>query len=111
MPNASAPLTYAQGVVAASGTSVALTAQPSDNTHTILVTNPSATIVGLIGQATAPAPLTAGLNAQRVAPGSTVTLGIGTISDRGAITDMVADSIGGAVTLEVTYENKIGGPV
>ena len=86
MPNASAPLTYAQGVVAASGTSVALTAQPSDNTHTILVTNPSATIVGLIGQATAPAPLTAGLNAQRVAPGSTVTLGIGTISDRGAIT-------------------------
>ena len=103
------PITFARGIVAASGTSVAVTTQPPDNCHTVLVTNPSTTVVGLVGLATAPAALTAGVNAQRVPPGTTITLGLGTSRARGLIATLVADSIGGAVTLEFTYENRIGG--
>ena len=84
------PITQARGIVAASGTSViavgsdGVTAEPvPDNCYTILVTNPSTTVVGLVGIGTAPAPLTAGINAQRVPPSTTLTLGIGTVQRRG----------------------------
>ena len=94
--------------MAASGTSVAVSAQPPDNCWQIQVTNPSSTADGLIGQATAPAPLTAGVNASRIPAGTTRVFSIGTIQDRGTVTNLVADSIGGAVALEITYVNAIG---
>lgn len=88
-----------------------------DNCHTILVTNPSATIVVLAGIAVPPAALTAGVNAQRVAPGATVTLGMGSMSagvrgpmDQAQVagSGLAFDSIGGAVTPEVTYLSHLG---
>ena len=87
-----------------------------DNCHTILVTNPSAAVVGLVGRGTAPVPLVAGVNAQRVPPGSTVTLSMGPIRDRGPIDEAQAAGSGiifdatAALTLEVTFVNLIGGP-
>ena len=88
-----------------------------DNCHTILVTNPSTTIVGLVGLVAPPAALTAGLNAQRVPPSSTVTLAVGTMKDRGPIDQaqlaargLAFDSIGGALTMECTFLNRLGGP-
>lgn len=72
------------------------------------ILNPSTTVDGLIGVAVAPAALTAGSNASRIPAGTTRTFTIGTIQDRGAITSLVVDSIGGAVTLELTYINVIG---
>lgn len=108
MALSSSPVSFARGVVAASGTAVAFSAQPPDNCHTILVTNPSDTVVGLVGFATAA--MTAGVNAQRVPPSSTITLALGTTADRNSITTFSADSIGGAVTLEASYLNK-NGPV
>lgn len=121
MALANKTLTFAQAVVAASGTSVIATnggaAPVPDNCHTILVTNPSTTVVLLVGVGTAPAALTAGINAQRVPPGATLTLAVGIRGNmRGAMdesvltgTGLVYDSIGGAVTGEITYENIIGG--
>lgn len=87
---------------------MALSAQPPDNCWQIQIYNPSTTVDGLIGVATAPAALTAGSNASRIPAGASRTFTIGTIQDRGAITSLVADSIGGAVTLEVTYITMIG---
>lgn len=124
MALSSVPLAFARGIVLASGTSVvAVNGTPAafpvpDNCTTILVTNPNAAaIVGLVGIATAPAALTAGVNAQRIPPGTTLTLSIGTIANRGsmdpaAVTGggLVYDSIGGAVTLEITYICQIGSP-
>jgi hypothetical protein len=117
------PLTFARGIVAASGTSViavdgaAAAAPVPDNCYTVLVTNPSTTVVGLVGIGTAPTALTAGINAQRVPPGATLTLGIGTAQRRGfmnqatvAGSGLIYDSIGGAVTLEITYLSQIGSP-
>lgn len=117
------PITFARGIVAASGTSVvavdgaAVAAPVPDNCYTILVTNPSTTVVGLVGIGTAPTALTAGINAQRVPPSTTLTLGIGTAQRRGfmnqatvAGSGLIFDSIGGAVTLEITYLNQIGTP-
>ena len=109
MANASAPQTYALGAVTVPGTSVALNAQPPDNCHTIFITNPSSTVVGLIGQGTAGTALTGGVNATRGEPGAKVWFVLGTIANRGAMTNWVADSIGGAVSLEVTYNNLLGG--
>lgn len=102
-------LSYASANVLVPGTSVAVSTQPPDNAHTILVTNPSPTLDALIGNAVAPAPLTAGENAQRVPAGRTVVLGVGPGSYRGPITDLVGDAIGGAVRLEVTYVNDLSG--
>lgn len=118
------PITFARGIVAVSGTSViavgpdGVTAAPvPDNCYTIMVTNPSTTVVGLVGIGTAPAPLTAGINAQRIPPSTTLTLGIGTAQRRGFMNQatvagggLIFDSIGGAVTLEVTYLDQIGTP-
>jgi hypothetical protein len=121
MAIANRTLTFARAVVAASGTSVVATnggsAPVPDNCHTILVTNPSTTIVLLVGMGVAPAALTAGVNAQRVPPGATLTLGVGIRgSMRGAMDEstdsgsgLIFDSIGGAVTGEITYENIVGG--
>lgn len=113
----SAPITFTRAVVAASGTSVGPSAAVPDNCHTILVTNPSSTIVVLVGIAVPPAALTAGVNAQRVPPGMTLTLAVGSIPQgmRGPIdqaqsagSGLAFDSIGGAVTPEVTYLNHLG---
>ena len=108
MAVATSPVTFTTAVVAAPGTSVAVAAQPPDNCHTILVTNPSSTLTVLVGFATAPAALTAGSNAQRVGPGLTLTLALGTSAVRGFIANLVCDAIGGAVTPEVTYLNRLG---
>lgn len=117
------PLTFARGIVLASGTSVvavngAGAAFPvPDNCYTILVTNPDTVKVGLVGVGTAPAALTAGINAQRVPPGATLTLSVGPIMLRGPMdpaqllgSGLIFDSIGGALTLEIAYLSQMGTP-
>lgn len=117
------PVAFARGIVAASGTSVAAvnTAGAAfpvpDNCDVVWVTNPSSTLTGLVGVGTAPAALTAGQNAQRVAPGVTVAMPIGRLGDRGYMNEattagsgLIYDSIGGALTLEITYYCRIGSP-
>jgi hypothetical protein len=110
-------IAFTTAAVAAPGTSVSPGTAVPDNCHTVLVTNPSTTVVGLVGIGTAPTALTAGINAQRVPPGATLTLGIGTAQRRGfmnqatvAGSGLIYDSIGGAVTLEITYLSQIGSP-
>lgn len=102
-------LSYAFADVLVPGVSVAVSTQPPDNAHTIMVTNPSPTLDALIGNAVVPTPLVAGENAQRVPAGKTVVFGVGPGSYRGSVTDLVGDAIGGAVRLEVTYVNDLSG--
>lgn len=117
------PIAFARGIVAASGTSVvavntAGTAFPvPDNCYEVWVTNPSGALTGLVGIGTAPTALVAGQNAQRVASSSRVELQIGTLTNRGYIdqaakagSGLIYDSIGGALTLEITYLCRIGSP-
>lgn len=118
------PIAFARGIVAAFGTSVAAVNGAAalfpvpDNCHTVLVTNPSATLTGLVGVGLAGTTvLTAGSNAQRVPPGTTLTLSVGTQVTRGplnvatlALSGLIYDSIGGNVTLEITYICQLGTP-
>ena len=108
------PLAFALGTVAVPGTSVAPTLAVPENCHTILVTNPDAAAIGLVGIGTAPVALVAGVNAQRIPPGTTLTLGLGTLSMRGFMN--AATLVGSglvfdadvAVGLEVTYLCTLG---
>lgn len=113
-------MTFAQAVVAASGTQVGPTnggaAPVPDNCHTILITNPSATLTLLVGIGVpVVAALTPGTTAQRIGPGQTLTLAVGTLPLRGFIDPVLLaasglrfDSIGGALTGEITYLNQMG---
>ena len=113
MARATSSMTHANAAVGASGTSVAASSEPLDNCHTILVTNPDEAKTVLVGLGTAGGALTAGVSAQRVPPSYTLVLSVGQINQRGAYapggTGWIYDSIGGAVTAEVTYLNQIGG--
>lgn len=119
------PLAFARGIIGGAGVSVVavnsggVVAFPvPDNCHTILVTNPDVAKVGLVGVATAPAALTAGINAQRVPPGTTLTLSVGPIQIRGPLNEaalagsgLVYDFIGaGGLTLEITYVCSLNTP-
>lgn len=108
MSNAAPPMTFTEAAVGISGTSVAPGAQPPDNCTQIRVRNPSTTATVLIGFGTAGAPLTEGVNAVGFAPGTTDYLPIDTIAVRGEITNLIVDSVGGAVTPKLTYIN-VGG--
>lgn len=123
MAIATVPITFARGIVAVAGTSVqpvaadgATPAPVPDNCYSILITNPSTTVVGLVGIGAPPTSLTAGVNAQRVPPSSTVTLGVGTRFRRGIIDQTQVAGSGlifdasAALTLEVTYLNLMGSP-
>jgi hypothetical protein len=101
-------LTYARAVVTNPGTSVALSSQPPDNCHTVLITNPSSTVTVLVGKVTPPEALVPGVNAQRVPPGFTLTLAWGAVPSRNPITNYAADAIGGAVTPEFTFISQLG---
>jgi len=107
-------LSFATAAVAAPGTSVAPSAGVPDNCHSILVTNPSTTETGLVGQGTPGAALVAGTNAQRVGPDRTLTLGVGTDRSRGRVDQAIQAGSGlifdatAALTLEITYECLVG---
>lgn len=101
---------YSTAAVATPATSVAVATQPPDNCHTIIAFNPDPVNSALIGQATAPAALTGGVNATTIPPRGYATLGIGPLSERGPITNLVCDAIGGAITVQVTYLNQFGAP-
>lgn len=107
----SVPVAFATAIVAVPGTSVAPSLSIPENCHTILITNSSAANTGLVGIATAPASLTAGVNAQIVQAGSTLTLAIGTASTRGfmlaAGSSFVYDA-SAAMTLTITYLCALG---
>lgn len=122
MASTPVPMTFAQGIVLASGTSVGPTgtggaaAPVPDNCHTVMVTNPDTTgaLTGLVGIGTAGGALTAGTTAQRIPSGTTRVLELGPVGNR-AIMDqaqvagsgLIFDSIGGALTLEITYLNTL----
>ena len=123
MALALAPMTFARGIVLVPGTSVvAVDGTPAaapipDNCYRIRVTNPDGANDGLVGVGTAPAALTAGINSTRIAAGTFEDFDLGTIGDRGPMdqatlngSGFIYDAIGGAITLEVTYFNKIGSP-
>lgn len=115
-------MTYARAIIAASGTSVvavgadgATPAPVPDNCHTILVTNGDTSKIGYIGTGTPGGALTPGINAQRVPPGVTVPLPLGTAALRGFLdsASLAASSpiydASAALTLEITYLNQLGG--
>lgn len=115
------PMTFAQGIVAVSGTSVGPVngvnpAPVPDNCHTIIVTNPDTTgaLTGLVGLGTPGGALTAGINAQQVFPGTSIALEMGPKGNRAvmdqaqvAASGLIFDAVGGALTLEITYLNTL----
>lgn len=64
---------------------VAATVAVPDNCHSVIVYNPSTTTAGLIGQVGPGVPLVAGTNAVSIPAGASLTLAIGTISQRGTL--------------------------
>ncbi len=88
-----------------------------DNCHTVLITNHSATLVGVVARGTAGGALVPGTSGQRIPPSTTLTLALGTRAVRGILdqaaqagSGLIFDAVGGALTLEVTYLNQIGAP-
>lgn len=108
MANATPPWTVAQAVILAPGTSVLPSAQPPDNCTQIRVRNPSAVATVLLGLGTPGGTLVEGVDAIGIAPGTTDYLPIDTIAVRGSITTLIVDSVGGAVTPQLTYINVAG---
>ena len=86
-----------------------------DNCHTVVVLNPSAADSVLVGEAAAGTLLVAGTNAMSIPPGASLSLAIGTLSQRGPMDPVVAPgkgliygTTGAALTAQVLYLNAFG---
>jgi hypothetical protein len=109
-------LTFANAVVAAAGTAVAPSSPIPDNCVAVTLLNTSSTIPALFGIASAGAgTLTEGTNACRIPPGGSLTIPMGAITQRGPMDEsqlagsgLVYDGIGGAVTVDIIYQNAMG---
>lgn len=115
MAFARAPLTYASAVVAAPGTSVAPSAPIPDNCISITVQN-TGTKTALVGIGAPPTALVAGTNASPIASGASMVYPLGDLASRGIMDEaqltgsgLVYDAVGGANTVIITYQNKLGG--
>jgi hypothetical protein len=80
-----------------------------DNCHTIIVLNTTA-VAGLVGQQTVGTLLVAGANAMSVPAGGSLTLAVGTFTQRGTMdaavqpnSGLVYGSVGAGITLQVLY--------
>lgn len=110
MPNVNPPLTFAVATVAVAGTAVAPSAPIPDNCKEVVILN-RGPVDGLFGVAAPGAgALIEGTNAARLPSLSSITLGIGTITERGAMdqavvaaSGIVYDGIGGTPVFDVTY--------
>ncbi|NDC58549.1 MAG: hypothetical protein EBZ50_06955 [Alphaproteobacteria bacterium] len=92
-----------------SNVGVAPTLAVPDNCHTIIVLNTTAT-AGLVGQQTVGTALVAGTNAMTVPAGGSLTLAVGTFTQRGTMdpavqpnSGLVYGSVGAGITLQVLY--------
>ena len=90
------------------GTSVAANPQPYENTHTIVILNNTAGTDAFVRWQTGTAALTAA-NASVVPGGSSLTLSIGSVSQRptDGASSLYFDSVGSACTLQITYINGL----
>jgi hypothetical protein len=90
--------------VTSPGTSVAPTITPKDNTHTLVILNPSTTATVLVGFGTAGAALPQA-SSVNVLPNTSLSLSIGTLSQRASAgTDIIFDGTG-AVDVRIFYVN------
>ncbi len=90
------------------GTSVAANPQPFENTHTIVILNNTAGTDAFVRWQTGTAALTPA-NASVVPGGSSLTLSIGSASQRptDGSSSLYFDSVGAACTLQITYINGL----
>ena len=100
---------------AANTTAVAPTVPVPDNCHTVVVYNPTATDA-FVGRAAVGAALVEGTNATRLPSKSSITLAVGTLSQRGPMDEAVlvgsglvySSSIVGATAVDITYLCALG---
>jgi hypothetical protein len=104
-------VTQAAAVV---GSSVAPTTPIPDNCHTVILLNTSGANPVLFGQAVAGAALVEGTTGTRLPAGSSISLAMGTIKQRGEMSGAVGfpgivyTAIGGAVNVDITYICGLG---
>lgn len=86
-----------------------------DNCHTIIVLNTSNATAGLVGRVAVGTALVAGTNAMTVPAGASLTLAVGTITQRGIMdpatiagSGLTYGSAGGAITLQILYLSNFG---
>lgn len=115
MPNARVPTTYAGAVVAVAGTAVAPSTPIPDNCKQVVVLNlgPVDALFGIAAPGVGA--LIERVNAARIPAGGSISLGIGTIKERGIMDQAVTagsgyvyDGVGGTPTLDLTYVNVLG---
>lgn len=116
MALAFAPITFALATVAAPGTSVGPSTAVPDNCHTVIVTNKSLTLFGLVGVAVPGVALVDGTNATSLLPGASITLAVQTLRHRGFLdqaavagSGLAFDAVGGGIVYSVVYINELGG--
>ena len=90
------------------GTSVIANPQPYENTHTVVILNNTAGTDAYVRWQTGTAAQTPA-NASVIPGGSSLTLSIGSASQRptDSSASMYFDSVGSAVTLQITYVNGL----
>lgn len=115
MAYAQLPVTIANAVVAAPGTSVAPSVPIPDNCISITVINTSLLLGGLVGIAVPGFALTAGTTAAPIPAGGSMVFPLGDLQSRGIMDEVqlagsgfVYDAVGGAVTFVIVYQNKLG---
>jgi hypothetical protein len=115
MAIATVPLTFAQAVVAAPGTSVAPSAPIPSNCVAVTLLNTSKQVV-LVGIAAPGGALTEGVDCTAIPANGNFTIPIGKLSERGIMDEtitpgsgLVYDAVGGAATIDITYKNILGG--
>ena len=93
---------------------VAPTVAIPDNCHTIIVLN-TTLVAGLVGRASVGDALVAGTNAMSVPAGGSLTIAVGTLTQRGTMdaavqanAGLVYGSVGAAIGLQVLYLCSFG---
>jgi hypothetical protein len=114
MATSASPLSFANAVVAAAGTSVAPSSPIPDNCIAVAILNISATQDALVGIAAPGAALVEGTNAARILAGTSLTLPLGALGSRGVMDESQLTASGlvydgtGALTVDIIYQNALG---
>lgn len=115
MATASAPLTFALATCAVVGTAVTPSSPIPDNCFAIVILNTGANAVLYGIAAPGAAALTEGTNAARINAGASLTIPIGSLSQRGIMDEvqltgsgLVYSALVGATSLDITYQNALG---
>lgn len=118
MASATRPTTFGSLTALAAATSTAPSAPIPDNCHTIILVNKSTTTGEdiLYGIGTPGVTLVEGTTGERLAAGDKITLGIGTIRERGVMDNgtlagsgYVYTSLSGTPNVGIIYLNLTGG--